>query len=183
MAQTPLSGSASYLTAARYWLYKDERPTLELLSDDDTRATRAAAEDETPVLAGQPQTPGLVFLAARQWASGEVERWCLPGERYLPVDLAALTGNGKTILEGLVADLAFWRLTIRRWPRTEQKDVSGAAEAMQTLKDLREGETIFGLAEAADAGLPSVATLDTGDNGQVVRAAHRYFGNRLNRDR
>lgn len=176
MAQTPLSGSASYLTAARYWLFKDERPTLELLGDDDVKATRSAAEDAT--------TPaGSVFGAALQWASGEVERWCLPGERYKPADLAALTGNGKLVLEGLVADLAFWRLTIRRWPRTEQKDVSGAAEAMQTLKDLRDGETIFGTASAASAGLPSVATLDTGDNGQVVRAAHRYFGNRLNRDR
>lgn len=175
MAQTPLSGSASYLSAARFFLYRDERPVLELLSDDDQKATRSDAEDDTA-------DAGAVLNAALQWASGEVERWCLPGNRYKPEDLAALTGNSLVLLEGLVADLAFWRLAKRRWPRVKEDEVSGAADAMQTLRDLRAGETIFGLTESANAGISGAVTLDSGTNREVVRYASRYFGSRLNRD-
>lgn len=166
MPQTPLTGSSPYLTAARLWLYKDTRPVRELLADDDTIPDQATAEAST------------VLAAALISASGEVEEYAMVGGRYLPADLAALTGNAKGRLEGLVADLAFWRLSKRRWPKMTEAEVAGVAEAKAALQRLSAGETIFGTVEAVDAGMPSTTTLDPGDDRRTVRAASRFFGNR-----
>lgn len=171
MPQTPLTGATPYLTAARTWLYKDSRPVLELLTDDDTIPPEGDAENDAT-------EAGAVLLAALVGASGEVEEYAMVGGRYLPADLAALTGNAKGRLEGLVADLAFWRLSKRRWPRLKPEDVSGAAEALAALKRLADGETIFGTVEAVEASIPNVTTLDPGDDRRTVRAAGRFFGNR-----
>lgn len=171
MPQTPLTGSAPYLTAARVWLYKDQRPVLELLLDDDTIATPNDSQDVTTTAGGR-------LLAALVSASGEVEEYAMVGGRYLPVDLAALTGNAAGRLEGLVADLAYWRLAKRRWPRLKPNEVSGVEEALLALKRLSDGETIFGTVEAVEAGLPEVTTLDPGDDRRTVRAASRFFGDR-----
>lgn len=171
MPQTPLTGSTPYLTAARIWLYKDQRPVLELLTDDDAIPTKSDAEDSSTPAGG-------VLLAALSSASGEVEEYAMVGGRYLPVDLAALTGNGKGRLEGLVADLAFWRLSKRRWPRLKLDEVSGAEEALAALKRLADGEVIFGTVESVDASVPDTTTLDPGDDRRTVRAAGRFFGNR-----
>lgn len=171
MPQTPLTGSTPYLTAARMWLYRDERPVRELLLDDDTMATEADAEDSGT-------DAGAILLAALVGASGEVEEYAMVGGRYLPADLAALTGNAKGRLEGLVADLAYWRLAKRRWPKLTEDEVAGVAEAKAALKRLADGETIFGTVEAVDASVPKTATLDPGDDRRTVRYAGRFFGNR-----
>ncbi len=166
MPQTPLTGSTPYLTRARLWLYKDSRPVRELIADDDTIPDQATAEASE------------VLLAALVGASGEVEEYAMVGGRYLPADLAALTGNAAGRLEGLVADLAFWRLSKRRWPRLTIDEVSGAAEALAALERLAAGETIFGTVEAVAASVPGTTTLDPGDDRRTVRHASRFFGNR-----
>lgn len=171
MPQTPLSGDTPYLSADRVWLYRDQRTVLELLADDDTVPTTTDAENSGT-------GPGAKLLAALQGASGEVEEHALVGGKYAPADLAALTGNIKVRLEGLVADLAFWRLSKRRWPRLKPEDVSGAEEALDALKRLADGETMFGTVQAVEAGLPAVVTTDPGDDRRTVRAASRYFGSR-----
>jgi hypothetical protein len=174
MAQTPLTGSSPYLTAARYWLYKDERPTLELLADDDTKPTRADAENASATAGGR-------LLAALKRASGDIEQYAMSGGKYEPADLAAIVagnGNGAALIESMVADLAFWTLAKRRWPSVQAKDVAGAQEALDDLQKLRDGVTIFGTVEAVEAGNVSVTTLDPGDNRRTVRASVRYFGNR-----
>lgn len=174
MAQTPLSGSSPYLTAARLKYYRDTRRVLDLLRDDDTPATWADAVDSTT-------DPGKRLLAALQGASGEVEEWALAGGRYAPADLAALTGNQLARLEGLVADLAFWRLSVVRHPDCRPEDVSGAEPALAALARLGEGKTIFGTVEAAAAGVTATADLDRTGDGTTVLEARRYFGDRAKR--
>jgi hypothetical protein len=176
VAKTSLSSLVPYLLPARLWLYRDERPVLELLADDDTIPAREDAEDNTT-------GAGARLYAALQRASGDVERYAAVGEAYLPVDLAALTGNQKALLESLVADLAFWALARRRWPAVKPEEVSGVREALDALKDLRDGVTIFGTVGSADAGLPDTVGLDLvgTTNPTTVSCANRFFGSR-NRD-
>lgn len=171
MPQTPLSGSSPYLTAARLKLYRDQRRWLELLRDDDTPADYADAVNAAT-------DPGARLLAALQGASGEVEEYALAGGRYDPATLAALAGNQLTRLEGLVADLAFWRLAKVRWPDVRPEDVSGAAEALAALQRLGKGETVFGTVEAAAAGVGSVADTDRTGCGTTVNESRRFFGYR-----
>ena len=175
MPQTPLTSASSYLTDVRFFVLKDRRPYLELLADDDTVATYAGATD------GGTSDAGKRLQAALQWASGEVESRAVVGGRYTPSDLAALTGNAKVRLEGIVADLAGWNLAKRRWPRLKMDEWAGAAEAVEALEQLRDGLAIFGTVEAADAGLPEVVTLDPGDDRRTVRAGNRFFGTRERR--
>lgn len=173
MAQTPNGGANPYLTAARLWLYRDARPVLDLLADDDTRPTRSDAEDATT-------DAGKVLAAALAAASGDVEQHAMDGGKYLPEDLAAIVtagGNGAALVERLIATLAFWHLTQRRYPAASPED-AGATAALDNLKALRAGEVIFGTVEAVAAGNESVTTLDPGDNRRTVRAAARLFGNR-----
>lgn len=174
MAQTPLTGSAPYLTAARVWVYRDERRVLQLLRDDDAPADKADAETATTTEGGR-------LLAALAGASGELEEYALAGGRYTPADLAALTGNQLARLEGLVADLAFWRLAKRRWPDCRPEDVSGAAEALAALERLGRGQTIFGTVESAAAGLTATADTDRTGTGTTVLESRRFFGNRATR--
>lgn len=174
MPQTPLSGDDPFLTAARLWIYRDERRVLDLLLDADAPAAKADAEDPGTVA-------GARLLAALAGASGEVEEYALAGGRYDPDTLAALTGNSAVRLEGLVADLAFWRLAKRRWPDVRPEDVSGAAEALAALERLGSGETVFGTVEAAAAGVTKYADLDRTGEGTTVLESRRYFGNRAKR--
>lgn len=171
MPQTPLSNAAPYLTAARLWLYRDRRTVLELLKDDDTVPTQADAEDNTT-------EPGSRLYAALQWGSGEVDAHCQRGKRYVPDDLTALTGNGKARLERLVAVLAFWSLADGRWPL--EKLAATTEWAFELLKQLADGETVFGFVEAAEAGLPFMTPIepDQTSDPTVVDIASRFFGSR-----
>lgn len=173
MPQTPSGGATPYLTAARLWLYRDVRPVLELLTDDDTLPLQSEAEN--------PATdPGKKLAAALAAASGEFEMYALLGGRYAAADLAAVVsagGNGQAAVERLVADLAAWFLACRRWPRLKPDEFAGATQALEKLQMLRDGEVLFpATAEAAAAGLPAVTTIDPGDDRVTVRAAGRVFG-------
>ncbi len=88
--------------------------------------------------------------------------------------LARLTGN-----------LCFWRLSQRRQPMSaDPKRVPGAEQAEEALKSLRNGETIFGFLEAADAGLDDAkqSRIET-PGGCVIPVTQRaaaFFGQHAN---
>ncbi len=178
---TPLSGSAPYCTAARLFAagFRDLRLWLELLTDDPA-SVPTQADAENPAHAA-----GAKLLAALAAASGEIEEHAVKGRRYEPADLASLTGNSRVRLEELAADLAFWRLAKRRWAAdVPAAKVTGVAEALDALRRLAAGETVFGLAEAAGAAdAMSVAPLGADGPGRVVTTARRFFGDRSDRGR
>ena len=173
---TPISGAEPYCDAATALQYHDWRQWADLCSDSDSRGN-------TTTIVDSGAADGAKLLQLLRSASGEVEEWCLKGGRYAPTDLAALTGNSQARLQELVADLAFWRATKRRWPDASHSKVAGAEDAEKALVRLGSGETIFGLIEAIEASNPSVTTLDPGDDRRTVRAASRMFGNREPRGR
>lgn len=115
--------------------------------------------------------------AALNRASGEVEAACLVAGKYTPTDLNALTGMSQSLLQGLVADLAFWFLMVRRYPGSQPTEAYKGA--MEKLERLRLSERIFGLTEVADAGLP-VTTFTTQTDIDTLNLnttiSRRFFG-------
>jgi hypothetical protein len=166
---TVLTSSTPYCTAVLFTTFHDWRHAADLLADDDTRLA-----DEATV---QANTKLEKFLMV---ASGVVESACLVSGRYKPADLTALTGATQAILQQLVADLAFWLMTRRRWPDTKPQDVPGAGDALELLERLRLGERIFGLQEVADAGLATTTDMAPANSvyevDRVSVQANRFFG-------
>ncbi len=164
---TPLSSSTPYCSNTLFTTFHDWRNVADLLSDDDTRLA-----DEATVQ-GNAKLATLLLVA-----SGEVEAACLVSGRYTPSDLNALNGSTQALLQKLTADLAFWRITQRRWPDANPSGVAGAQAALDLLERLRLGERIFGLQEVADAGLPGASDFE---HDRVSVEAGRFFGNRFTR--
>lgn len=173
MAQTPLGTATPYCTAASLCVYHDGAQICDMLRDGDgPRPSRLAILDGT-------SDPGAMLATILLGASGELESACLIGDRYSPLDLAALTGSGLQRLTKLVADLAFWTLAQRRQPGSADPDaVPGAKQALAEMDRLRNGERIFGFQESADAGLPKVSLPDVSRNvgSPLVGASSRFFG-------
>lgn len=172
MAQTPRSGADPYCSVADLFAYRDSRQVLQLILDDDTQADASDAADPE-------EAAGATLLAILAAASGQVEEYCLRGERYVPADLEALTGNSLARLKELTANLAFWKLSKRRWPQMRAEECAGAEEALADLKRLGDGETLFGLIETAKAAdQPATTTLSLGGANTIVSVANRFFGRR-----
>lgn len=166
MPQTPLTSALGYCTIAEFLNFADLRTVGDLVSDTDERETSLTNND--------------VLLAAIQRASGMVESAAVIGNRYLPSDLAALTGSAQQLLIGLVADLVIGILYKRR---PNKGDPPGSyKEALDMLQQLREGERIFPTQESADAGLPEhqiETPIDVENRNGLSVVAHRYFGRRV----
>jgi phage gp36-like protein len=147
--------------------------------------TLAVDEGMTPLTVDQitdEVNPNPTIAQALLTASGQVESWCLRGERYAPTDLAALTGASQAMLIELVADLAFYRLGKRRW-KDPVKECPGYKEAMETLKALGEGTAIFSFQESAEAGNMQSFDLKYNSQGQrqrITDKARPFFGRRMN---
>jgi len=134
---------AAYATVEDLTLRFDERLLAELASD-----TGEPAQD----IAGSAR-----IAAALEEASGQVEAAALAGKRYTAEDLAALTGNARALLVGLVCDLAMSRLLRVRGQSAASEQAERLRErAEQYLDALARGERIFGVAKAAQAGLPTI---------------------------
>lgn len=172
MAITPLSTSTSYCSAADLLVRYDWRVLGELLADSDS----AAPLTQSQVLAST--TLAELLLAS----SGEVEAACLVSERYIPDDLAALTGGALSLLKDLVADLTVGRLYKRRPSRDPAlKPPTATQDAREMLDLLREGQRIFGTIQHAQSGqidaTKDVAS-DVVDRRGVSVLAERMFGRR-----
>ena len=165
---TPISSSTSYASATQLANAHDINKIADYMTDSGVRGTPGDVLTDTRV------------AAALLRASGEVEMSCFRGGRYTPTDLADLTGASEAALVGLVCDLAFYHLAKRRIPKPE--NVPGYKEAMEKLQALSQGELIFGLQEAADAGVMSTIDLSTDSQGRINQPtgiARRFFGKRM----
>jgi len=112
--------------------------------------------------------------------AGEIEMMAFAGKRYTPEDLQGLTGAAQAALIGLNCDLASYHLAKRIIPEPEK--IAGYAPAQKMLEALRDGVLIFGLVEAAEAGLPGTVDVRYNSRGEVQRPtekARRLFGNRF----
>lgn len=175
MAQTPISGSAAYCTAAQFTTRCDWRTAARLLSDTTTPLASKAAVEADATLA-----------TLLMEASGEVEMACARAGRYTAPDLAALAGtNAGEKLARLVADLALWALYDRRPDKKGEMPVRCQA-AQDLLARVEHGDRIFPFQETADAGVMDDLDIDATDviNGDgVVIQASRFFGIRANQVR
>jgi hypothetical protein len=140
---TPNSSSASYLTSSDFLLRKDVFTAGDLVRDDGSQATSAELATD------------LTLGALLKQASGMVEAACVAGNRYLPTDLQALVsagGNGAEYLKGIIADIAAHLLTARRW-RFSGDTLKPYEQALEILKALRNGDSVFPFVEAEAAGV------------------------------
>ena len=174
MAQTPLSSSSAYVTAAQVFNFYSRSIVADVLKALPTspRPSYLAMLDAT-----NPAGARLLEFAKR--GAGEIESYCLLGKRYQPVDLAALTGVSATFLQGLNAAEAVWFGYQATKPASaDRKDCPGALEALNVLEALGKGDRIFGLDETAEAGLIATSLPNPGQlaSSRVVLDAARFFG-------
>lgn len=177
MALTPQSTTSPYCTVTDLFVYHDPDQVADMLRTGSApRPSFAAMNDPT-------SAAGVLLNRFLLSGSGRVESTCAVANRYKPVDLAALIGSGtagEQILIKLVADLCFWQLCQRRQPATADiKNTPGAAEAFEYLKQLANGDCIFGFVESGNAGLPTVQEAAPNQllTPNVVTTAIRLFPN------
>lgn len=167
------SGSASYAAASALTARVDWRTLAQLLSDTDTPLASQAAVEASARLA--------TLMAA---ASGELEAACMVSNRYVVTstrnDLDDLTGNSAEYRDDLICTLTLERL-FRRRPALLEKISEDVKRAREALKDLREGQRIFGIVEVAQAGLTDhheMTNADEDDRMGINVTAERLFGRR-----
>lgn len=136
---TPVSSSTSYCTGAQLVQFYDVRWIGDRLQDAGIRVAGSSV----------PSDPNLAALLLS--ASGLIESKALRANKYTPADLQALTGASAAYLQRLTADVAVWMMLTRRNPAVSNLP-PGIQMALQTLQDLSDGVTVFGLQEKADAG-------------------------------
>lgn len=168
---TPLSSSTPYATVADLLARYDARTVGDLAGDAGSRVSAADLADANT--AG-----GANVAAALADASGQIEAACLRGGRYLPADLAALTGMSAKRLVRLTCRVTMLLLMERRpdskWPEWA-KDVEAE------LDRVAKGERVFGLREVVDASvMGEVVPPDAqpGPRPALSEVARRVFGRR-----
>lgn len=171
MAKTVSTSATTYLSAAEYLKRADLRTVGDLCSDTGSRIASGALPSDANL------------AAALLDASGLVEQACLVTSRYLPVDLAALTGAAQGALFRLLSRLTTCLLFERR-PDLEMKQPWLWEWTEEQLQKLRDGERIFGFVESEGAGLPTITTETATEvearNGISVQV-ERMWGRRGNR--
>jgi len=172
MAKTPNTSATSYLPAAEFLKRTDTRKVGQLCSDTNTAIP----------IGSLPTDANLE--AALLDASGELETACLVGKKYDPVDIAALTGSGLSMVYRVLTVLAWNNLIDRRLDlNIEQHPKTPWAEAV--LEALRQGDRILSLSEVQDAGHLDYQDQTDADEVQrdgIVVQMDRYFGRRVNRN-
>lgn len=170
------SSSASLCPASAFLKRYDIRSVADLLSRDGTRiggTVPATATVEADVN----------LIAALKSGSGMLESACTKGGRYTVADLESLTGNSLELLYSIVSDLTMARL-IQSRPDKRIPLPPAYQEALAWLDQLAEGERIFGIQEAMDAGRADHENEDAADveaRNLATYQADRFFGRRANR--
>jgi len=87
-------------------------------------------------------------------ASGYITSALIAGNRYRPEDLATLSGDDAKLLIRLTCDIAFGLLLQRRgYPLDQIKSIApGYLQAFAWLDRMADGQAVFNLDEARDAG-------------------------------
>jgi phage gp36-like protein len=146
--------------SARY----DVRRLGQLVRDDGTTAGPAQLATDANL------------QAALDDGSGMIDAACLQGGRYLPTDLTGLAGTAQAFLIRLNCDLAYGYLVGRRGFTTAdaQAAAPGYTEALRVLEALRQGELIFNVAAAINAGKPQNVVIDA--KLTLISSTSRLFG-------
>jgi phage gp36-like protein len=131
----------------------------DLIQRYDVRSIGQLVSDDDTMQSGDELLTDPNVLAALDDASGRIDAACLIGQRYLPTDLANLTGNSAFYLARLACQLAFTYLRRRR--SIDGEELPEYEEAKEDLERLRTGVLIFGDVQAVvDAGNPVVDPLN-----------------------
>jgi len=136
---------AAYASITDLITRRDKRTVGELAFDTDEPPTDAELLASTNL------------SAILEDASGQVEAAMLCGKRYLPADLAALTGNSQAFLKKVVCTIAMADLFERRPGYHIEQAQAYAAQAKGYLEDLRTGKNLFNMSDnsAANAAIAS----------------------------
>lgn len=156
----------AYATATDLINRYDARRLGDLVLDDDTREASASLASNLKV------------SEALSDASGAVRASAFVGKRYNSDDLAALADDDLAYLKRITCDLAFGYLLQRRgYNREEVSEAApGFYSALGMLRQLRDGELIFGgVTKAATAGV-KVSVVEQGKDRPGVTTANRLFG-------
>ena len=174
---TPNSGLASWLTAARFFVFVDWRPVGQLLNDQGLTA-------DLPSLTTTGTPANTALLTFLQAACGKFEAALLAGNRYQSADIAGLPANSNAAAfrDELLSKVA-QQVIFRRRPALLKEYELINKEVNETLKALHDGEEIFPFVQTQDAGIMQ-ATKDTWRDVEcrdlTAVIANRYFGRRGN---
>lgn len=153
---------------ARY----DARNLGNMCSDDGNRIEESELSSNSKMTAALDTATGWVKSAVQQ------------GYRYKDEQLAALTGEGLSLLKDITCQVAYWVL-MRRKPYQKEDDIRRVykEEADDLLEKLRTGLYVLDVATAQDAGLPEadgVTRIEIQNNWNLVadRARGRYYPGR-----
>lgn len=164
---TPCSNPVPYATNADFVARFDDRPTRQLLVDDGTMPPTTDLTDPTTKAYANLQT----LLAD---ASGEFELAVLQGGRYKFTDLVNLNGNSLAVMKRLVCSIVLRMVWERRQDGGQPHPA--AMMASQMLDLIAQGERIFAIQEAADAGIMGAETEQPGLRpNDMVRRASGFF--------
>lgn len=126
--------------------------------DVDTVGDLATDQRESSDPSIVPILPNV--LTALADASGEIDVALIVGERYLPEQLAALTGNSQSKLKRICCDIAMSLLCSRRVGHDYiELSESVAKTSRGHLRSLSNGENVFGLQSILDASTIDVASI------------------------
>jgi hypothetical protein len=138
----------SYSTPQDLINRKSPETIAALVSDDGVEASESDLLDNGT-------DAGIRVQAALDSAAGMIEAAVLRAKRYSTADLAGLTGNSAAFLVMIECEIAMAILFARK-PMFQIDNYKAALELQDMyLTQLRKGETIFDVAENADAGTPS----------------------------
>jgi phage gp36-like protein len=154
----------AYATPAQFLVRYDARRLGQLVRDDGTKATPAELLSDDNL------------AAVLDDASGMIDAAVLRGGRYESSDLTDLTGQSEAYLVRLCCDLAYGLLVERRGFSQGEAQVSagGYTRALQTLDQLAEGQRVFNVDKAIQAGKPRRAVIDK--KLQLISSTRRLFG-------
>ncbi len=175
---TPNSSLTAYATPADLFLLYDIRTIADLASDDGTRLG-GSPNPNSATVAASPRILRLLLVN-----SGRLEASCVKGQRYMPIDLAALVaeggGSGAYLIQ-IVCALTMGDLFRRRPDLGKPDERTDEAEA--ALQALADGEQIFAFVETEAAGVMANnlnTPQDVQDRYLTTVQNHRLFGRRNN---
>ena len=157
----------SFATAEEFLQRYDARIVGDLVADDGDQVTSSALLSDTNL------------QAALNAPSGDIEAACMVGERYVPADLAALTGNSLYLLKRICCDIAMAFLLRRRPSNDPERDAARLELAEQHLIRLRKGEEVFyrgdGVDQAGIADMTGPSSIQLENLNTIRRRARNYY--------
>lgn len=165
---------AAYATVSDLITRRDKRTIGELIQDSDE------------VLSDSEILTSPILTELLEDASGQVEAAMLCGKRYLPSELALLTGNSLNFLKKIVCVIAMADLFERRPGYHIEQATQYANLAKAYLEDLRTGKNLFNMSDNSPANAAIVDTdgptvVDYDNLNLLPEQMRRHFPNRYER--